>query len=60
MLSDYAPEAIAEALVQLIGAESPSAVFASGTERGNEVMAHVAARARPPAGNECDRCPARR
>jgi electron transfer flavoprotein alpha subunit len=43
MLSDYAPEAIAEALVQLIRAESPSAVFASGTERGNEVMAHVAA-----------------
>ena len=43
ILFDYAPEAIAEALVQLIGAESPSAVFASGTERGNEVMAHVAA-----------------
>jgi electron transfer flavoprotein alpha subunit len=42
MLSDYAPEAIAEALAQLIGAESPSAVLASGTERGNEVMAHVA------------------
>ena len=43
ILSDYAPEAIAEALVQLIGAESPSAVLVSGTERGNEVMAHVAA-----------------
>ena len=43
MLSDYAPEAIAEALNQLIGAESPSAVLAAGTERGNEVMAHVAA-----------------
>jgi electron transfer flavoprotein alpha subunit len=43
ILSDYAPEAIAESLVQLIGAESPSAVLASGTERGNEVMAHVAA-----------------
>ncbi len=44
MLSDYAPEAIAEAVVQLIRAESPTAVFAAGTERGNEVMAHVAAR----------------
>ena len=43
MMSDYAPEAIAAALSQLIGAESPSAVLASGTERGNEVMAHVAA-----------------
>ena len=43
MLSDYAPEAIAEALTQLIRAESPSSVLASGTERGNEVMAHVAA-----------------
>ncbi len=43
ILSDYAPEAIAEALVQLIGAESPSTVLASGSERGNEVMAHVAA-----------------
>ena len=43
MLSDYAPEAIAEALTQLIRVESPSAVLASGTERGNEVMAHVAA-----------------
>ena len=42
MLSDYAPEAIADALAQLLAAESPSAVLASGTERGNEVMAHVA------------------
>jgi len=43
LLSDYAPEAIAEALAQLLRAESPSALLASGTERGNEVMAHVAA-----------------
>jgi electron transfer flavoprotein alpha subunit len=43
MLSDYAPEAIAEALTQLIRADSPSGVLAAGTERGNEVMAHVAA-----------------
>jgi electron transfer flavoprotein alpha subunit len=43
MLTDYAPEAIAEAFTQLIRAESPSAVVAAGTERGNEVMAHVAA-----------------
>lgn len=42
-LSDYAPEAIAESLAQLLGAEMPAAVLAAGTERGNEVMAHVAA-----------------
>ena len=43
MLSDYAPEAIAESLAQLVGAEMPTAVVAAGTERGNEVMAHLAA-----------------
>jgi electron transfer flavoprotein alpha subunit len=43
LLSDYAPEAIADALAQLVRAEAPSAVLASGTERGNEVMAHLAA-----------------
>ncbi|HUP15706.1 MAG TPA: electron transfer flavoprotein subunit alpha/FixB family protein [Acidimicrobiia bacterium] len=43
MLTDYAPAAIAEALAQLVGAEMPAAVLAAGTERGNEVMAHLAA-----------------
>lgn len=43
LLTDYAPEAIAEALAQLIGREMPSALLAAGSERGNEVMAHVAA-----------------
>ncbi|CAN5293311.1 electron transfer flavoprotein subunit alpha/FixB family protein [soil metagenome] len=43
LLTDYAPEAIAEALAQLIGREMPSALVAAGSERGNEVMAHVAA-----------------
>jgi electron transfer flavoprotein alpha subunit len=43
ILTDYAPAAIAEALAQLVGAEMPAAVFAAGTERGNEVMAHLAA-----------------
>ncbi|HKY48889.1 MAG TPA: electron transfer flavoprotein subunit alpha/FixB family protein [Acidimicrobiia bacterium] len=43
MLSDYAPFAIAESLAQLVGAEMPAAVLAGGTERGNEVMAHLAA-----------------
>ncbi|WP_420627935.1 electron transfer flavoprotein subunit alpha/FixB family protein [Candidatus Leptofilum sp.] len=43
-LDDYAPEAWAEAVVQVAAAESPKAIMATGTERGNEVMAHVAAR----------------
>ncbi|HEY6628068.1 MAG TPA: electron transfer flavoprotein subunit alpha/FixB family protein, partial [Acidimicrobiia bacterium] len=43
LLSDYAPEAIGEALAQLIRSESPDALLAAGTERGNEVLAHVAA-----------------
>ncbi len=43
LLSDYAPAAIAESLAQLVGAEMPAAVMAAGTERGNEVMAHLAA-----------------
>jgi electron transfer flavoprotein alpha subunit len=43
LLTDYAPEAIAESIAQLVGAEMPAVVLAAGTERGNEVMAHVAA-----------------
>jgi electron transfer flavoprotein alpha subunit len=43
LLTDYAPEAIAAAMAQLVGAEMPGVVLAAGTERGNEVMAHVAA-----------------
>ncbi|MCP3938172.1 MAG: electron transfer flavoprotein subunit alpha/FixB family protein [Actinomycetia bacterium] len=44
VLSDYGPEAYAEAVVALVNAISPSAVVASGTSRGNEVLAGVAAR----------------
>jgi electron transfer flavoprotein alpha subunit len=43
LLSDYAPEAIGESLAQLIRNETPTVVLAAGTERGNEVLAHVAA-----------------
>ena len=39
----YAPAAIARGLVELMRAQSPSAVVASGTPRGNEVLARVAA-----------------
>jgi electron transfer flavoprotein alpha subunit len=39
-LDDYAPEAWAQAIVEL----DPEVVVAPGTDRGHEVMAHVAAR----------------
>ncbi len=39
----YAPLAIAEAIVELAGRLGASAVVGPGTERGNEVLAHVAA-----------------
>ena len=47
-LDDYAPEAWGDALHQLAAAVSPSAIIATGTERGNEVLAHVAAIADEP------------
>ena len=43
-LDDYAPDAWAASLVQLIEARPPTVVLATGSDRGNEVMAHVAAR----------------
>ena len=47
-LSDYAPEAWGDALHQLAGEVAPGAIIATGTERGNEVLAHVAAIADEP------------
>ena len=38
----YAPAAWAAAIVELVGTLSPRAVVAAGSERGNEVVAHVA------------------
>lgn len=43
-LTTYAPAAWAHNLVGLIDALKPRAVLAAGSERGQEVMAHVAAR----------------
>jgi electron transfer flavoprotein alpha subunit len=40
-LDDYAPAAWAQSLVQLAGVGAPEVVMASGTDRGNEVLAHV-------------------
>lgn len=52
-LTDYAPMAWAESLVQLAQAVGAEAVLACGTERGNEVMAHVAARMDLPMAANC-------
>jgi electron transfer flavoprotein alpha subunit len=41
---DYAPAAWAAAVVDVVGVRAPAAVVAAGSERGNEVLAHVAAK----------------
>jgi electron transfer flavoprotein alpha subunit len=43
-LDDYAPAAWAAAIREVIAIRAPAAVVAAGSERGNEVLAHVAAR----------------
>ena len=43
-LADHAPEAIGLNIAQLIERDRPIAVIGTGSERGAEVMAHVAAR----------------
>ena len=42
-LTDYAPEAWGEAVASLIATRAPAAVVATGTDRGNEVLAYAAA-----------------
>jgi electron transfer flavoprotein alpha subunit len=42
-LDDYSPSAWGSALAQLVELLKPEAVVTTGTERGNEVMAHVGA-----------------
>jgi electron transfer flavoprotein alpha subunit len=52
-LDDYAPEAWAQSIVHLIEAVDPQVVMAPGTDRGNEVLAHVAARTSLPMAANC-------
>ena len=42
-LDDYGPDAWGTALAQLVQSTDPSAVVAIGSDRGNEVMAHLGA-----------------
>lgn len=52
-LEDYAPEAWAQCVVDLIGTLKPMLVLAGGSDRGSEVLAHVAARANLPLAANC-------
>jgi electron transfer flavoprotein alpha subunit len=52
-LGDYAPEAWAQSIVYLIATNAPQVVMAAGTDRGNEVMAHVAVRTGLPMAANC-------
>ena len=49
----YAPEAWAQSLVELIEKVQPQAVVGTGSDRGAEVMAHVAARTGLPMAANC-------
>jgi electron transfer flavoprotein alpha subunit len=50
---EYAPECWGEALAQLVRCAAPAGVLAAATDRGNELMAHVAARADLPLAASC-------
>jgi electron transfer flavoprotein alpha subunit len=52
-LTDYAPVAWGVALAGLVASAAPAAVIASGTERGAEVTAHLAARLGLPLAANC-------
>jgi electron transfer flavoprotein alpha subunit len=52
-LADFAPAAWAKGLAVAVDQTHPEAVLASGTDRGNEVMGHLAARTRLPLATNC-------
>jgi electron transfer flavoprotein alpha subunit len=54
-LAAYAPAAWARCVTELVDRLQPSAVVAAGTNRGNEVLAHVAARLELPFAANCTR-----
>jgi electron transfer flavoprotein alpha subunit len=53
VLDDYAPDAYADAVTQLVDALRPEGVLAPGTDKGNELLAHVAARTDLPMAANC-------
>jgi electron transfer flavoprotein alpha subunit len=52
-LEEYAPEAWAKCVAQVIKSVRPQVVLAGSTERGNEVLAHVGALAELPMAANC-------
>lgn len=52
-LTDFGPEAWGEAVAQVVNKVSPQVVIGTGTERGHEVVAQVAARLDLPASMNC-------
>jgi electron transfer flavoprotein alpha subunit len=52
-LAEHAPEALGKALAQLVDRDRPVAVVAPASDRGAEVMAHLAARADLPLAASC-------
>ncbi len=52
-LNEYAPAAYAQCLVENVRAHKAHAALAAATERGNEIMAHVAAKTNLPMAANC-------
>jgi electron transfer flavoprotein alpha subunit len=52
-LEDYAPEAWAKGIAQLIKSAEPRVVLAASTDRGNEVLAHLGALTELPMAANC-------
>ena len=53
LLSDYGPDAWAESVAQVALAEGAQLIVGAGTDRGNEVLAHVAALMDQPFAANC-------
>lgn len=52
-LDDYAPDAWAESIAQVLAATQPQAVLAAGTDWGSEVLARLAAKSDLPLAANC-------
>ena len=59
-LDEYAPAAWAQSLAGLIESLAPEAVVAAGSDRGQEVMAHLAVKLDEPMAANCIAADARR
>lgn len=53
VLTDYGPDAHGAVVAQMVESLAPTAVLAGGSDRGNEVMAHAAARLDAPFVANC-------